>query len=181
LQELKAGTMDGLGNTAIAKILEILTKTTAIHLALDDGTDKNIQVLKKIRDSIHWDVPQRLTGTVPIINGVNATTASSPVTIPAGTEKVFLKCYFQAGLGAIATIVVELRRGIGGVFPYDRRSKQYVIPASSYQIDVNNNVYEAEDWIEIDPCGCGEMVVHMRSLAGPGTVTIYGETSRRKL
>lgn len=180
LTELKDTLKDNLGNVAIAKILEILAKTTAIHLALDDGTEKNIQVLKKIRDSIHWDVPQQLTGTAPIIDGVNATTASAPVTIPAGTEKVFLKCYFS-GLEAIATIVVELRRGIGGVFPYDRRSKQYTIAGTSYQPYPSTGFYEADDWIEIDPCGCGEMVVHMRSIAGPGNITIYGETSRRKL
>lgn len=180
LTELKDALSDSLGNVAIAKILEILTKTSAIQLALDDGTEKNIQVLKKIRDSIHWDTPQQLTGATPIIDGVNATTASSPIAIPAGTEKLFLKCYFT-GLDAIATVVVELRRGIGGVFPYDRRSKQYTVFGTSYQPYPSTGFYETDSWIEIDPCGCGEVVVHIRSLAGPGTVTVYGETSRRKL
>lgn len=176
LNEIKTALIDGNGNTTIARLLEVLTKITAVQAALDDGTEKAIAVLKEMRDSISWKTPQYLNGGNPILDGVNATTASEPVTIPAKTERIFLKSYFS-NPGVTAELIVEMRRGIGAVFYRDRRTKKFNITSSTYAI--NTGTYDAEDWIELDPCGAGEMRVHMRTLNG-GTITVYGEYSQRR-
>jgi len=175
VQEVRDNLQDGLGNTAITRITELVDKLEQVRVALDDETDTALTVLQELKDYETWETPIELTGAIPIINGVNATTESDPVTISAEIEKVTLQSYFSDPT-AVLTVLIEMRKGIGGLFNYERKFKQYEILASSYAI--NTNIYPAQTWIDLETLGCGELVVHMVSVSA-GTVTIYGQGYKR--
>ena len=175
VEEVRDSLKDTLGNTAISRISELLIRLEEVKAALDDGTETALTVLQDLKDYQSWETPLELTGATPIINGVNATTAGNPVSIPVDIERISFQCYFSDP-SAVLTMLVEMRKGIGGIFNYQRKFKQYQIPSSSYNIAPN--LYPGEDWIELESLGCAELVVHVVSVSA-GTVTVYGQGYKR--
>lgn len=173
--EIQGALKDSLGNTVISKIVELLPKLEQINLAINDGTETALTVLQDLKDYQSWEIPIELTGATPIINGVNVTTASSPVPIPAGIDYITFQLYFSDP-SAVLTMLVEMRKGVNGVFNYQRKFQQYEVPASNYAI--SPGIYPGESFIELQTLGCGEVVVHIFSVSA-GTVTVYGQGYKR--